>query len=354
MVHIPYYDPDKSYDENYKKGPFGAFADKKIYKQTGQPTYDFFGTKVYLPFGIPAGPIINANYAKAAFDKGFDLVVYKTVRTKEHGCHPWPNIIPVNIDKQLSLEQAAKGLIKAKKFSLGKGFTNSLGVPSKDPDQWQHDMVKAIKAAKKGQVLIGSYQGTNRGEGRAKFIEEHVVGAQLVQETGVRVIELNLSCPNEGTADLLCFDTETVYEIVKKVKNKIGNIPLIIKTAYFKDQKNLENFTKKVGSVVDGMATINTIPAAVYDEKGKQALPGEGRLRSGVCGPVIKWAGLEMVERLVKLREKFKLDFKVIGVGGVASYTTYKKYMKAGSYAVMSAIGSMWNPYLAQDIKGKD
>ena len=33
------------------------------------------------------------------------------------------------------------------------------------------------------------------------------------------------------------------------------------------------------------ISTINTIPAPVVDERGKQALPGKGRLSSGCAAP---------------------------------------------------------------------
>ena len=46
MLHTPYYDPKKTYKENFEKGPYGAFADKKIYKSKGEPQYEFLGQKV--------------------------------------------------------------------------------------------------------------------------------------------------------------------------------------------------------------------------------------------------------------------------------------------------------------------
>lgn len=55
MVYKPFYDPNKSYDENYQEGPFGTFADSKVFLTKGEPQYPFLGHKVYLPFGIPAG-----------------------------------------------------------------------------------------------------------------------------------------------------------------------------------------------------------------------------------------------------------------------------------------------------------
>src|SRR5664279_1602475 len=94
-MKTPFYDPELSYEDNYDDGPFGAFGDKKKLKQTGKPKYDFLGQKIYLPFGIPAGPILNSNYVKAAFEKGFDVVVYKTVRSNAFPCHAFPNILSV-------------------------------------------------------------------------------------------------------------------------------------------------------------------------------------------------------------------------------------------------------------------
>ena len=81
MREQPFYDPEKSYEENLASGPFGAFADGKIIETEGEPQVDFFGHKVYAPFGIPAGPLINGKFTQAALNKGFDIVVYKTVRS---------------------------------------------------------------------------------------------------------------------------------------------------------------------------------------------------------------------------------------------------------------------------------
>lgn len=351
-MHKPYYDPEKTYEENYNQGPFHAFADGNIYPQKGKPAYSFLGHTVYTPFGIPAGPIINARFAKAAFEKGFDLVVYKTVRTSAYPCHPWPNIIPVQISGTLDISQANKGLKKADTYSFQRGFTNSFGVPSQNIDLWQKDMAQAVTSAKTGQLLIGSFQGTNRGTGINDFIADHVKGAELVKETGAPVIELNLSCPNEGKADILCFDIPTVRNITEKIKEKIGTIPLIIKIAFFANNDHLKKFLIEIGNIIDGISAINTIPAVVYDEAGQnQALPGKGRLRSGICGPPIKWAGLDMVKRLKAFREELNMKYTIIGVGGVISPDDYTSYIQAGADAVMSAIGSMWNPYLAQEIK---
>lgn len=352
MSATPFYDPSKSYDENYDQGPFGEFADGKVFERTGEPKATFLGQPVYQPFGIPAGPLVNSKYCASAFAKGFDLVVYKTVRSGAHPSHPVPNILPLNVPGDLTLDKmAAAPLVAGKEFGDPLSITNSFGVPSKPADVWQKDMAAAVTASGKGQVLIGSFQGTKKTGGTIDaFIADFVLAARLVKETGVKILEANLSCPNEGTADLLCFDTDRVGQIVDAIKTEIGDTTLIIKIAFFESDDHLSRLVQRVGGMVQAIAAINTIPARIVTEAGEQALPGEGRLVSGVCGSAIQWAGLEMTRRLHKLREDLALEFAIVGTGGVTVATDYQRYIEAGADAVMSATGAMWNPLLAQEI----
>lgn len=351
MLDQPFYDPTKSYEANYAAGPFGLLAEPGELPRTGEPQAIFLGQPVYLPFGIPAGPLINANFVAAAFRRGYDLAVYKTVRSRVQACHPWPNVLGVEIDGDLTLAKAATNLVAEPEYTEPISITNSFGVPSKDPAVWQTDMRQALAATGQGQVLIGSFQGTKSDDGSAEaFIADYGATARLVAETGVQVFETNLSCPNEGTANLVCFDIETSEKIVAAIRKEIGSRPLILKLAYFTDAEHLKKFVQTIGPLVDGLSTINTIAATVVTPTGEQALPGEGRLRSGVCGAAIRWAGLEMVQRLKNLREELHQKFTIIGVGGVTEPADYTAYRTAGADAVMSATGAMWHADLAERI----
>jgi len=348
---IPFYDPKKSYYENFEEGPFGIFSDGKVFKDAGEPQEEIFGHKVYLPIGIPAGPLLNGKFIKAALDKGFDLPMQKTLRTRKKLSHPWPNVLAVKIDGDLTLEKAKEKLVADDNYTEPLSITNSFGNPSYDPDVWQPDLADAVKYAKKGQLVSGSYEGTNWDKGSLQdYINDWILGARLLKETGVGFIEMNFSCPNEGTTNLLCFDVKKSHRIADAVKNEIGDTPLVVKMAYF-EEKPLTDFVKNLGGIVDGFAAINTISAEIIDRAGKQALPGEGRARSGVCGHPIKWAGLDMVKRIKTLRDDSGMKFTIIGVGGVTVPEDYFEYRDAGADAVMSATGAMWNPGLAQDIK---
>src|SRR3989338_10432503 len=150
MLLEHFYDPEKSYEENFKEGPFGAFADGKVLQYSTLPNYDFLGFKVNSPFGIPAGPLINGNFVKSALDKGFDIVTYKTVRSGKYPSHGWPNVLFVKVEGDLTLEKAQGKLVADKNYREPLSITNSFGVPSREPEFWQKDLAEVIKYARTG------------------------------------------------------------------------------------------------------------------------------------------------------------------------------------------------------------
>ncbi len=359
MLQAPFYDPRKTYYENWEQGPFNGFADGVILP-VGEPRFDYLGYKISYPLGIAAGPLVNARFVKAALEKGYDVPVYKTVRTQKKECNEWPNVLPVVVEGDLTLEQAAKGLKTKKEYTEPLAITNSFGNPSYPADVWQKDIKELMVFAKtrEGQIVCGMIEGTrwDTGASEEDFIADWVLAAKMMKETGVHAIEINFSCPNEGdrVKRLLCYDADMGARIARAIRNEVGDLPVVVKMSYFEKEEELREVVRKVGPLVNGISVINTIPAAVYDEKGEQALPGgPWRLKSGICGYPIKWAGIDMVKRLKKLREELNMNYDIVGVGGVTTPQDFKEYRDAGADVVMSATGAMWNPYLAQEIKAQ-
>ncbi|WP_084126483.1 tRNA-dihydrouridine synthase [Demequina sp. NBRC 110054] len=344
-----FYDPTRTYEENLAEGPFGLPSDTA---PSLPSTAELWGHPVAAPFGIPAGPLVGSAACEAAFRLGFDVNVYKTVRTRRHAAHPFPNTLAVHLEGDLT-SSTPMPLLADDAWDRGRSISNSFGVPSSDPDVWQADMARAVAAAGEGQLLVGSFQGTTgSGDGSVDaYVADHVLAARLVAETGARAMEMNLSCPNEGTSSLLCFDPDLVTRVAAAVKDEIGDTPLVLKLAYFADDEALERLVAQTDRIVDGYAAINTLPARLVDAAGAQALPGEGREVSGVCGAAIRWAGLEMIERLSALRSRRGSDVTLVGVGGVLTVDDYSALREAGADAVMTATGAMLDPMLGHKVR---
>ncbi|MEK7156914.1 MAG: hypothetical protein AAB790_03885 [Patescibacteria group bacterium] len=352
MLQAPFYDPAKSYYDNLEFGPFNGFVDGTVLPEE-EPRFEFLGQKIAYPLGIPAGPLLDSKYIQGAFDKGFDVAVYKTVRADEFPCHPHPNVLAVHIDGDLTLEKAKVPLVADEDYREPLSITNSFGVPSRNPALWQEDAKKAVAMARKGQVMVLSFMGTvKEGQTADEFVDDFARAGELAAQTGAKLLEANLSCPNIGDEGLVCYNLDMTERVASAIRDRIGHIPLILKVGYYKEDADIERLAGIAEEYGHAISAINTISAPIVNEKGEQALPGSPkRMRSGVCGHAIKWAGLDMTRRLAAIREKTGGTWKIVGVGGVTVPQDFKEYREAGADVVMSATGAMWNPYLAKEIK---
>lgn len=352
-MHIAFYDPHLSFEENYEKGPLSDRESISLPKRKITSTSKFLGFDINVPFGIPAGPIPNSKFVQAAFSFGFDIITYKTVRAQAFPSHPFPNILYVDAPEELHPEQTPRLLGKLQSDAPIEmlSITNSFGVPSVDPSLWQEDVRKALQYVGNGQMLILSFMGTvHPNQTEEEFIDDFAKAAKMAKETGVNVLEVNLSCPNLGNEGLVCYNLEMTEKVLKAIRNEIGDTPLIVKIGYYKDGEQLKKLAHIVDRYAQCISAINTLQIEIVNEDGKQALIGANRLKSGVCGSCIKWAGIEMVKKLHTIRKEHTLSFEILGVGGVMTADDYLEYKKAGADAVQSGTGAMWNAYLAHDI----
>jgi dihydroorotate dehydrogenase len=349
-------DPAKPFDDNVDHGPF-ATSSQPPYKNDGEPQYSFLGHKLYSPFGVGAGSLPTSKHTTYAFERGFDIVTYKTQRSIQFPVNDWPNVVYVDVDGDLTMEKASQQLVghmTTDKPLEKLTITNSFGNPSRGPEFWVEDMKKAAAAAGKGQLLVGGVVGTiKEGFSQEDYFDDFAYTASLAAKAGVKVIEVNFSCPNVATEGVLCYNLESVISIAQKCKSAVGDIPLIGKLGYFKpeQQELLEKILIETTPYISAWSAINTIPAAIVDEQGNQMLPGEGRLKSGMCGASIKWAGIDMVKRLDAFRKANNLNYEIIGIGGVMTPADFHDYRNAGADIVQSVTAAMWNPNLAAEIK---
>lgn len=349
------YDPHRTYDENYDTGPYNI--DENDYREKSEPQETFLGFPVHLPFGVAAGTLPTSRHTNAAFRMGYDVVCYKTQRSSDFPSNPYPNVLPLDIDGDLTLEKLVDPVVAKEAFPediTHLSITNSFGVPSRGPEVWFDDLKTAVAGAGAGQLLIMSVVGTIRpGETADEYYDDFAQSAKLAVDAGAKAVEVNLSCPNVASEGIVCYTPDAVLEICKRTKAAIGDTQLIIKVGYYKpeQQELLELIVGQVAEYVAAVSAINTLQGTIVDKDGNQALPGEGRSKSGICGASIKWAGLDMVRRLHALRQANGYNYEIIGVGGVMTPADYEEYRAAGADCVQAATAPMWNPKFALEVK---
>jgi len=346
----PTYDINKSYEWNYRNGPLfeGPYPpQRKIQKRI--KLLDF---ELNSSLGIAAGPLLNSQWIKVYARLGFDILSYKTVRTRKRLSNLPPNCVFVNAKGPLTNNQLGETL-----YVLDKvpdridqiSITNSFGVPSRDPSTWQADVERAKGYLGKGQILVVSVMGSSEYyPEREAFIQDFAHCAGLSKEAGADVVELDLSCPNSTAEEgMVYLDPKLSGEIVSKVKASIGETPLFIKVGNFNPNRwdKLHDLLKVSAPHISGIAGINTVKMTVMKDNNNPALPG--RSQSGVCGAAIKESASQFVSWVAKERRREKYDFTLIGVGGIMKPTDIDQFLDTGADGVEVATAAMWDPYLA-------
>lgn len=364
------YDIDKSYDANYADGPVfeGELPDLTALN-AGLPPATFLGRPVNSTFGVPAGPLLNSAYIGLYARLGFDVLTYKTVRTAYAPSHPFPNVRAV--DTAPGWYHTASGSEKPALFTLPTlnesqpqphlSITNSFGMPSKDPAVWMADVAQAKASLQPGQVLVVSVVGTSRpGRTLADLAHDFAQAAALAVQAGADAIEANLSCPNVKASEGSLYQSPVaVGTVAGALAAALGKTPFLLKMGYLEDKKLVREVVEAAANGgAAGLAAINTIPARVYQAPEEPALPGEGRLVSGICGAGIHEAGMAMTGRLLEARREAGLsaaNFTLVSVGGVMTGVDALAYLNLGldrgADGVQSGTGAMWNPYLAVEVK---
>jgi dihydroorotate dehydrogenase len=344
----PTYDVTRSYEWNYRFGP--------LFKGPYPPPRKISHPVRLLDFelnsrlGIAAGPLLNSDWIRVYAKLGFDLLSYKTVRTRRRLSNPAPNCVFVDTRGPLTDDRLNETL-----FSMKEGprrieeisITNSFGVPSRHPKIWQEDVERARRFLGKGQVLVVSTMGSSEYHPDiASFVEDFAHCARLAKEAGADIVELDLSCPNSNAAEgVVYLDSELSGAITKAAKAAIGDTPLFIKLGNFTRRDQLAAVLRASAAHADGIAGINTVKMTVMAGLGQPALPG--RPQSGVCGAAIQSSALQFVRWALEERKTNRYDFVLIGVGGIMTPEDIHRFLGLGVDAVEVATAAMWDPYLA-------
>jgi dihydroorotate dehydrogenase len=345
----PLYHLQRSFEENLA-GPLPVDTSLKIDESTPPTSLSarLFDYQLASPIGIAACAIMTSRGIIPLSKRGFSVFTYKTIRSRAHPSHPYPNIVYLDATSPtLKIRDITRTLLAqtlpppcAETLSI----SNSLGNPSLAPQETTQDIVNAKQALRPDQVLIVSVYG--EGHTPQTLITDFVNTARLAEEAGADVIELNLSCPNlHNNATPLYQNLEIVYPLVQKVTHTIRK-PIIAKIGWLAAPDQIAHLLNSLARAgIQGIAAINALSMKVVNPQGKPVF-GQ-RIYSGVSGAKIRPLALNFITQLAEINQKNKLGLTLLGMGGVTQAEHFTAFHQAGAQVALSATGVMWNPNLA-------
>ncbi len=173
-------------------------------------------------------------------------------------------------------------------------------------------------------------------------IEEYCEMAEVLGDSEIDAIELNVSCPNVKAGGL-AFGTDPVLveEITSAVKRYCRQ-PLIVKLSpNVGDIKSMARAAEAAGA--DCVSLINTILGMAIDIHRKK--PVLANNFGGLSGPAVKPVAVRMVYEAAHA-----VKIPVIGMGGIACSDDAVEFLLAGAAAVMVGTANFVNPTVPLDI----
>ena len=308
--------------------------------------WSFCGLDVDSPIGIPAGPLLHGGWILYYASLGFDVLTYKTVRSKERPSYPPPNLLPVEPGPRTKKD----GTLRAASEMQGT-WAVSFGMPSQSPDFWRRDIEETRNRLPAGKLLSVSVVGTmEEGWGLEELAKDYALCAKWAAQSGADCIETNFSCPNVASCDGQLYQSPPDAAMVAKAASVRSSrpMPYLLKIGHVPDGDLAQRLLREVGRVVDGLAMANGLSALVEDSNGDLQFGGQ---RRGICGDAIREACLNQVDLFRDLIQHEDLPTRIVGLGGVSTLSHIHHFRMAGAEAVHLATAAMIDPLVALKIR---
>jgi len=168
------------------------------------------------------------------------------------------------------------------------------------------------------------------------------VTRQVSASKTVRMIELNISCPNVKCGGITFgTDPKIAAELTKAVK-EVSQVPVYVKLS-----PNVTDIVAMAQAVeaagADGLSMINTLIGMRFDLKTRK--PILANKIGGLSGPAIKPVALRMIYEVYK-----NVSIPIIGMGGISSAEDVAEFFLAGASAVAVGTANFVDPYIMPKI----
>lgn len=250
---------------------------------------------------------------------------------KEYAPYYMPDKIGAVTVKALTLEPRM-GNPPPRIAETPSGIINSIGLQNPGVRYFVKNELGRLK--KLGAVVIANIAG--------ETIEEYCAVAEILSQSEVDLLELNISCPNvEKGGVAFGVDPAAVEKITSEVK-RAASKPLIVKLS-----PNVADITVTAKAAenggADALSMINTLLGMRFDLRTRR--PVLANKTGGLSGPAIFPVALRMV-----WQTRAKTALPIIGMGGIATAEDAAEMMIAGADAVAVGTAAFMNPYAPSEI----
>lgn len=173
-------------------------------------------------------------------------------------------------------------------------------------------------------------------------LEEYKEIAKICQNSGIKAIELNLSCPNVEKGCLeFGRDEETLYRLISGVREVFTETIIVKLGTNISFPEKIVSAIQKAGA--DAISAINTVKSmhvTINDNYN-----GYKFIKGGMSGRCIKPVALNFIYEIRQYT-----DLPIIGMGGICSLDDVLEFMAVGADAVQIGTGTFTQPDISEKI----
>lgn len=173
-------------------------------------------------------------------------------------------------------------------------------------------------------------------------LEDYSQAVELLCDTPIDMIELNISCPNVKKGGMAFgIKAKVAGDFVREIK-KVCKKPLMVKLS-----PNAEDICEMASACedagADALSLINTLKGMAIDINTRR--PVFENVFAGLSGPAVKPVALRMVYEVCK-----RVKIPVVGLGGIATAADVLEFIMAGATCVQVGTANFVNPMCGAEI----
>lgn len=245
-----------------------------------------------------------------------------------------PNELGAVVLKGLTLEPR-EGNKNPRLAETPAGLLNSVGLENPGIDELEQKILKELKE-KINIPIVANVNG--------KTVEEYVdLTKRLDKLDDIKILELNISCPNVKDGGMAFGANPEITKIVTREVRNATKKPLMVKLSpNVTDIVKMAKIVEEQGA--DGISMINTLLGMAIDIDSKK--PILANVYGGLSGPAVKPIALRMIHQVSQ-----NVSIPILGMGGISNYKDAIEFILAGASTISIGTSFFSNPMVAMQIK---